>query len=258
MNRIIKLLLPALAVLLGFASCNKDDDGYSVGDFYLTVATMHTTADYFYLEADNGDMLYPSVLGTNIRDLADGARCIVNYTILGDAEDVEQYDYYIRVNGIEEMLTKPYYTFDENTPIEEIDSIGVDDVSVLDVWQAHQYLTVTFQYGGGSKVHYINLVFDEGNPKSESGAYRLELKHNRNGDGLNYVHNGMASFDMSEFAENHDGVLEFEIFSSEPGDGDTSWGSIVYEREAKGDTPVDYTISSKLLLSLEDRLSEIK
>ncbi|MBK3519430.1 NigD1/NigD2 family lipoprotein [Carboxylicivirga marina] len=189
-------------ILLGLLifSCN-DDDGYSVGDFWVTTGTIIETGDYFYVVTDGGDALWPSATNVPPSKLEDGMRVLVNYTILGDADDSEIYDYYVKINGTSELLTKPIFNFDETTSEEVKDSIGNDPITILDTWFTDDYLNVEFQYGGGWSIHYVNLVKDTENLTTEEGEIILELKHNKNDDPYNYLQWGIASFDISELKQ---------------------------------------------------------
>ncbi len=202
-------MLLALVGLLTF-SCS-DDDGYSLGDFWVTTGTVFETDDYFYIETDGGDMLWPSASNVSPGSLDDGMRVLVNYTILGDAGDNPSYDYYVKINGVSELLTKPIFNFDETTSEEVRDSIGNDAVTITDTWFTNDYLNVQFEYGGGPGfIHYINLVKDTEDLETENGEIILELKHNKNNDPYNYLQWGIASFDISELQES--GQTSVDIF----------------------------------------------
>jgi len=190
----------ALISLLTF-SCS-DDDGYSLGDYWVATGTVVKTSDYYYVVLDDGKALWPSASNVSPGTLDDGMRTIVNYTILGDANDSEVYDYYVKVNGMTEILTKPIFNFDETTSQAVKDSIGSDAVTITDTWFTKDYLNVQFEYGGGlGYVHFINLVKDTENLLTENGEIILELKHNKNGDPHNYLQWSIASFDLAELKE---------------------------------------------------------
>jgi len=189
--------LIALVGLLTY-SCS-DDDGYSLGDVWVATGTVIKTTDYFYVVLDDGDVLWPSASNVSPDRLEDGMRSYVSYTILGDADDNEMYDYYVKINGLSEILTKPIFNFDETTSQEVKDSIGYDAVTISDTWFTDDYLNIHFEYGGGGAyVHYINLVKDTEDLEAENGEIILELKHNKNGDPNNYLQWSIASFDISE------------------------------------------------------------
>lgn len=197
----MKKLLLIITVFIGLLflpSCDMDDDGYSLGKYWLTSGSVIKTADYYYIVTDGGSNLWPSASNVNPEDLEDGMRVLVNYTILGDADDSELYDYYVRVNETSKILTKPIFNFTDETAQTVKDSIGHDAVTINDTWFTDNYLNVEFEYGGGSTVHYVNLVYDSEFPETNEGDIILELKHNKNGDSNNYLLWGIASFDISE------------------------------------------------------------
>ncbi len=193
-------VLLALIGIITF-SCSDDDDGYSLGDFWVTTGTVVKTTDYFYVITDGGDDLWPAATNVSPGSLEDGMRILVNYTILG--EDTEgNYDFLVKINGISELLTKPIFNFDETTSAEVKDSIGYDAVTITDTWFTDDYLNVQFEYGGGPGfIHFINLVKDTEDLTTENGEIILELKHNKNGDPYNYLQWGIASFDISEIKD---------------------------------------------------------
>ncbi|TLX78232.1 hypothetical protein E9993_00715 [Labilibacter sediminis] len=220
------LIIPVLLGLLTFSSCNDDDDSYSLGKFWLTSGTVHKTADYYYITTDGGSNLWPSASNVNSEDLEDGMRVLVNYTILGDADDSEFYDYYVKVNGVSEILTKPIFNFTDETTPEVRDSIGNDPVTIKDTWFTENYLNVEFEYGGGYYVHFINLVHDSEDALTEEGEIILELKHNKNGDPNNYLQWGIASFDISELQK--EGESSVDIFVRSIGkDGEYHYNKVL-------------------------------
>ncbi|WP_439183813.1 NigD-like protein [Carboxylicivirga taeanensis] len=200
--------LLGLIALITF-SCS-DDDGYSLGDYWVTTGTVVKTSDYYYVVTDGGEQLWPSASNVSPGSLDDGMRVLINYTILGEDPD-KQYDYLVKVNGISELLTKPVFNFDETTTEAVKDSIGNDAVTIADTWFTGDYLNVQFEYGGGpGYIHFINLVKDTEDLTTENGEIILELKHNKNGDPYNYLQWGIASFDISQLKE--EGKNSVDVF----------------------------------------------
>lgn len=194
----VKNTFLALFIIIFNTSCSHDD-GYSLNDMWLTTGTVMKTSDYFYIQTDNEKSLWPTATNVDPELLEDGSRVLVNYTILGDTSSSDTYDYYVKINGLEEILTKPVFEFTEQTSEAIKDSIGYDAISIINYWFAKDYLNLEFEYGaGGSVVHFINLVKDMEYPETENGEIILELKHNKNGDSYNYKQWGIASFSMSE------------------------------------------------------------
>lgn len=201
----LSLLLSALIL----SSCS-DDDGYSLNDYWLTTGTFMATDDYFYIVTDEGDNLWPSASNISADKHDDGERILVNYTILQDATDTTQYDYFVKVNGTSTILTKDLFTFTSETTDAVKDSIGNDAITIKDTWFTDNYLNMEFEYGGGYGIHYISLVKDETDLNTGDGEIILELKHNGNDDPYNYVQWGLASFDLSELQV--DGEESVDIF----------------------------------------------
>ncbi|WP_163710157.1 NigD1/NigD2 family lipoprotein [Mangrovibacterium lignilyticum] len=200
-----------LALISIFLISCSDDDDYSLGKYWITTGTVVKTTDYFFITTDGGDNLWPSATNVSPDELEDGLRVFVNYTILGDANDGEGYDYYVKVNSLSEILTKPIFNFTAETTEEVKDSIGNDAVTIVDTWFTNDYLNVQFEYGGGmGYTHFINLVKDTEDLETDEGAIILELKHNKNGDPYSYLQWSVASFDISELQE--DGQSSVDIY----------------------------------------------
>lgn len=192
-------------------SCNNNDDDYSLGKYWLASGTVIKTDDYFYVINDDGENLWPAATNVDPEYLNDSMRVLVNYTILGDANEGEIYDYYVKINSVKEILTKPIFNFTDETTQEVKDSIGYDAVTITDTWFTGKYLNVQFEYGGGlGYIHFINLVKDTEDLETENGEIILELKHNKNGDPANYLQWGIASFDVSELQV--DGQTSVDVF----------------------------------------------
>lgn len=101
---------------------------------------------------------------------------MVDFTILQDAIPGSKFDYYVRINGIERILTKNILPYSE----EILDSLGNDPVIVNDYWIAQDFLTIEFFFAGGLVQHLINLTQHQGLTKD--GKVLLEFHHNANND----------------------------------------------------------------------------
>ncbi len=205
MMRKIILALIAGFILIGFQGC-LDDDGYSLGDYWVTTATIEKTdVSPYIIVTDNGDRLYPSASNVLHFNTKDGQRVWVNYTILGDATG--NADYYVKVNDLSEILTKGILQL---TP-ENNDSIGNDPVRVEGYWFTGDYFTIRFAYSGGGTIHYINLVQDVDNPTNEEGLAVLEFRHNRNKDYYNYAMKGTVSFNLDGLKKDDSDAVQFVL-----------------------------------------------
>ncbi|MDD6748846.1 MAG: NigD-like protein [bacterium] len=174
-----------------FTSC-LDDDDYSLGNFSMGVASVKApngSAPYFRL--DDGTTLWPAA-GYLPGSLKDNQRVWMNFTLLGDsAMGAVGYDYYIRVNRLDEVLTK--------TPVEHLgaaanDSIyGTDPVKILGMWTGNGFLTIHFGANfGGQERHWINLV----NSADQDKPYELEFRQNAYNDSPMYSSQSLVCFDL--------------------------------------------------------------
>lgn len=196
----MKKLFLGLSLLIGtllFLSCSNDD-GYSLNDYWLATGTFIKTSDYYYVITDEGDKLWPSASNILAKKHDDGDRILMNYTILDETEEGSKYKYYVKINNTSAILTKGLFTFTSATSETTKDSIGHNPITIKDTWITDDYLTVEFDYGGGSGIHFISLVKDETALNTDNDEIILELRHNANNDSYNYLQWGLASFDLSE------------------------------------------------------------
>lgn len=210
MMKKIFLILLAISSLM-YTSCDDDDNSISLDNYYMSVGTVTKKTDSLYITTDKGNILKPLTSYVSTKFLKDDMRVLVDFAINSDADDNESIDYYIEMFDINEILTKPVFKFDSETPQEVKDSIGNNLVRIADAWSYNKYINVEFVYRGGAKTHFINLVYDSENASTANGEIILELKHNDNNDPLNYRNWGIASFDVSSFKEEGKESVDFLI-----------------------------------------------
>ncbi|MDG5800187.1 NigD-like protein [Marinilabiliaceae bacterium ANBcel2] len=198
-----KILFYTLTLILSLAiySCSDDDDSYSLNKYWVSPATVEVDgAGNVSFVTDNRERLFPSggIKGSSRDQFENGDRIWLNYTILSKSEGA--YDYLVMVNRVDKILTKDIIELNAHNA----DSIGNDPVRIIDWWFSKDHLSIRFVYGGGGKVHFINLVQDIDNPKNEEGIPVLEFRHNRNDDPYNYKMYGTVSFSLDYLVEQAD------------------------------------------------------
>ncbi len=246
MMKKVLLILLALSSLL-YTSCDDDDNDISWGNYYMSVGTVTKSVDSLYITTDKGNVLKPLSSHVSTKFLEDNMRVLVDFRILSDADDNESYNYYIDIFDVDEILTKPVFKFDSETPKEVKDSIGNDLVRISDIWSHKDYINVEFVYGGGSKSHYINLVYDAENGTTENGEIILELKHNDNNDPYKHRIWGLASFDVSSFEEEGKDSVDFLIRTMGE-DGEYEYNKIIthsFNDNAESNLDTDLRINDK-------------
>ncbi|MGE4585986.1 MAG: NigD-like C-terminal domain-containing protein [Mangrovibacterium sp.] len=194
MKRLLKCGLIGL-MALGLFGCDIwDDDGYSLGDFWVGFGILHMESETgFTVEMDNGAVLIP-LNGYRVCKMEDLDRVLINYTILGNREFTDDVKaYYVRVNSMSEILYKGILDI---TPEVE-DSIGKDPIRVRDLWKTRNMLTFELEYYGNMKMHYINLVKQPGELSGKDQPVELELRHNENDDRRYYRMIALVTFDLS-------------------------------------------------------------
>lgn len=190
----LKLLLVVVGLTtmsLTFNSCLDDDEAYSLGDMWLSIATARPISDSsFYLTLDDSTTLWPGApLYINYQPVKP-QRVQINYTKLGD--NFEGYDHVIKLNSIDTILTK---SISENLDTQNDSIYGTDPVEITAMWVGDGFLNIEFKtYFSGSIKHFVNLIpatIDNKDP------YKLEFRHNAIGDQSSYLRYGFVAFDLS-------------------------------------------------------------
>lgn len=203
---ILKISILLAGILLVIPSCD-DNNGRSLGDIYINVATVVQESENSYsFLLDNGKRLWPAA--GNIRYAPkDGQRVFLNYTILWDSQGT-MYDYDIKVNDIWNILTKQAIELNE----ENKDSIGNDPVKINDIWIGGDYLNVSFLFNyGGTKPHLVNLVENALSEEPSSGNIDLEFRHNAYGSTQTRLFEGFVCFDLKPFREDNADSVNLSI-----------------------------------------------
>lgn len=142
------------------------------------------------MKLDNGKFLQITETSLPGYKPKTGQRILAEYAILqelgnkaGGKADVKLYDAY-------NLLTKGIFTLTPETQ----DSIGHDPVGVRNMWIGGDYLNLNFFYEGYNRTHFITLAKEGREPRE--GEVHLEIRHNAHKDFPQYIHTGMACFDL--------------------------------------------------------------
>lgn len=195
MRRILMFAAVFVFALLLTLSCSKDDDSYSLGKIWISMGLIETENTFgydFIIYCDNGDTLLPAANSARYFEPKNNQRVIANYTKLGDVTNSEK-QFYVKVNNLSNVLFKDVIPFNE----EIADSLGSDPIDMIDMWLSGDMLNIEFQYAGGNRVHYINLVYNTNENGEIDESVELEFKHNANDDELNYALKGIVTFKLN-------------------------------------------------------------
>lgn len=207
------LLLGTIFVSSTLYSC-LDDDGYSLGDFSAGVVTVKPLGtDTYYLQWDDSITLWPSNGVKPFFGIEKERRAFANFTILGEGKDLNiDYDYVVRVNRIDSVLTK---SIAEDLGDKNDEVYGNDPVWMKSVWIEDGYITCQFEsYFNGTTKHFINLVKMNG-----SDTYELEFRHNAFGNLSGGQGWGLASFRLNSLPETNGKTVTMKInYKSYDGD----------------------------------------
>ncbi len=203
---ILSTIILAMFVAIGFQSCD-DNDGYSLGDFWVDIATVETddNSSAYWFILDDGTTLWPAA--SDIQYLPkQGQRIILNYSILSNQKN--EFDHYIKINYIWDILTKKTIVLTATNA----DSIGNDPVKINDMWIGNHYLNVDFLFNyGGIRPHAINLVENSLIPDPQDGKIHLEFRHNAYGSTNNRLYNGLVCFDLKPYQNSSTDSVTFAI-----------------------------------------------
>lgn len=189
-------------VLIGFlfifTGCLDDNDGYSLGDAWIATGTIQKTNERSAnIVLDNHDILVP--LASNYppswpENFQNGDRVLVNYTVLDNDINSSVPRYFVKLNSIEDILTKGIL----DITTENKDSIGNDPIVVKDCWMTNDsMLNFQLKYWGRYKVHFINLVKEPGELTAAGQPFELELRHNANKDEQAILITALVSFKLN-------------------------------------------------------------
>lgn len=202
-------------ILLATVSCSKSD-GYSLGAFRISIATVNKISDNSYsLTLDNGKVLYPSA--SDVRYIPkDNQRVFVNYTILSD--QYAEYDHLVKVNDIWNILTKGVIDLTTSNA----DSIGNDPVKINNIWVANDFMNVGFMFNySGVRPHAINLVNNTTKTDADGNEFvELEFRHNSYNSQSQYLFEGLACFNLKPFRRSDVDSVNIEVVVKEY-DGNT-------------------------------------
>lgn len=176
-------------------SCD-DDDGYSLGNFVVRMATIRVEGGNVYsLEIDNGQKLWVGASDVYWYKPTDGQRAIVNYTLLADREG--DFDHVVKVNYLSDVLTKPVDDLTE----ENEEEFGNDGALIEDMWIGGNYLNVQFRFYLPSHYrHRVSLVKNTTVEDPEDGYIHLEYRYNNQDDVTNVWTRSFVSFYLGDYA----------------------------------------------------------
>lgn len=214
MNKLNLIILCVISCLL-FTSCN--DDGYSLGEFRVEMATATSLDESaFYLTLDSGEKLWISA-PLHVR-APKTERVFINYTLLSD--EFSGYDHAIKLNGMSEILTKDIAYAD---PLDQQvqDSIGNDPIDIISLWSGGEFINAKVAYNFGEvNRHMLNIISAQEIESIDiSNPIKLEFRHNKYDDPERYKVGSYACFSIKPFIEKAKAAnlteLNFEISSTD-------------------------------------------
>ncbi len=182
------LLIPALQ------SCD-DNDGYSIGQFAGSWATVRVlSGDTYYLESDYYGTLWPAAGRVCGFRPVEGQRVAVLFNPLYD--NFDNYDLAVKVEDVYPILTKSVV----NLTAENETEIGNDPVTIFKkrIWIANGYLNVIFRQNRPvGAPHLVNLVYNTLETPEEDDYVHLEFRYNTHDDLSGRWGDGAVSFNLN-------------------------------------------------------------
>ncbi|MDR2921120.1 MAG: NigD-like protein [Tannerella sp.] len=240
--RYLMLIIGVLLSAFLFNSCDDDDDSYSLGDVWGSIATVRPLSENsnnYSLVLDDGTTLWPAANHAPWYTPKANQRAIVYYTILSDY--FQGYDHAIMVRDISDILTKfPAENLGSEGNDEEY---GTDPVEILDMWIGDGYLNVWFGFNYSGKVkHFMNLV----QRQDINTPYYFEFRHNAYDDTGNSGQKGLVAFNLSSLNIEEEVTLTIKVNTFE---GDKMY-TIKYNPAAK-ETNVGNSFTANDIAELE-------
>lgn len=200
MKKTFNVAVAALLLATSLYSCSDDDD-YSLDKYSIGIATVKPLGSgAYYLQWDDSTTFWPAAGVTPYFGVDRERRALINFTLLGDSAHggVKGYDYTIRVNRIDSVLTKQIAA----NLGEKNDSVyGNDPVWMKSVWIEDGYINFQFEtYFDGLTKHFINLVETDA-PNS------LEFRHNAYGNLAGGLGWGLTAFRLNTLAATGDDAV---------------------------------------------------
>lgn len=203
--RFIVLIAGVVLAAITLNSCDDDDDTYSLGDLYGSIATVRPlSGDSYSLTLDDGSSMWPAANYAPWYKPKENQRAIVYYTILSDK--FQGFDYAILVRDINEILTK--YPAENLGDEGNDEKYGTDPVEILDMWIGDGYLNVKFGFNyGGNVKHYVNLVQRE----DVNRPYYFEFRHNAYDETTHAGGKSFVAFNLSNLAIKEEVTLTIKV-----------------------------------------------
>lgn len=199
------LVLVSILVTSTMYSCMDDDDAYSDNKFAIvTIKPLENNT--YYMQWRDSITFWPAVGAAPDFGLDQERRAFIYFTVLGDSteRDTQGYDYAIRVNRIDSVLTK---SIAKDLGEKNDEYYGNDPVWMKSIWIEDDYINFQFEsYFNGETKHFLNLV-----KMNDTGTYELEFRHNAYNNLSGGLGWGLASFRLNELPDTEGETVKMKI-----------------------------------------------
>lgn len=233
-------VIAVVAIVIVVTGCNDSSDEYTEHYLALGLVEQLTDPNYsFRIKLDDGRKLYPN----NQIEIPEGERIVTEYTIIRQKSVSDSTEFIVDFYAIEEVLYKDIIQLTEDIE----DSIGNDLVFLdqEDIWISDSFLNVTFQFYGGSVVHYINMVKPyDSTAIDEFGRQVLEFRHNANNDYPRDLLHGIVTFNLESLYQKGDTALNFVVKANTYDTQEYEWEGSYSFANAEADKNIELNLTS--------------
>lgn len=192
------ILMLMLVLVPTFQSCLDDDDQEGFDKVALVTVKALGENDYYFL-LDSGKKMYPEEKnGWGNYKVTDGQRAYVYFDIVDHSTQTraDEYDYYIYIGGIENILTKKVIEMTAETK----DSIGDNRLKPIGLSVSGGHLNVEYlTAASGTTKHMVNLVENKIKTTVDDEGYTVLEFHLNSFDDYGPLHKGLVSFRLGDF-----------------------------------------------------------
>lgn len=196
MKKLNWFLLAMLFLLIPTLQSCDNDEGYSIGQFGGSLATIRVlSGDSYYLESDRYGKLWLASNDVYWYKPVDGQRAFIRFNPLVD--NYKEYDMAVKLEWLSPILTKQV----EEMNAENEKEFGNDPVTIFhgNIWISNNYLNVIFyQNLPNFEKHRVSLVRNEEAVEiADDGYIHLEYRYNTYGDVSGRWEDGIVSFNLN-------------------------------------------------------------
>lgn len=216
-----QFVLATMLLLMGVfvVSACGNDESYPDSTVTIAMADVEKPPQYDapYFVLDNREKLWVVQSAVSYRDLKGGQRIFGSYSLLEPGKD--GFNYYVRLN---DYTMVPIQNIIDLT-LDNVDSIGNDEVQIREIWPSPEYLNVRFMLNyPNPQQPILNLAVNRMIPLADDGYAHLELRYNSNGSNGRLVP-GLVSFELAGYKPENSNLKGLKILVNTLSEGEKTY-----------------------------------